>query len=147
MTYNPNSIAQLERVMHEIQGLVDRPRIQQKTWVAMGKTWLPILQIIHGELTKQPLNRDSLSEEAAIANTPQDRLSPSILIEVRVSVSKTFVNIPLADIKEVKVDKGEYYRRGAENSILLKNGKKYLTTYQETQRVIVALHKYNESLK
>lgn len=142
MPYNPNSIKELERVMQEIRGLVDRPRIQQKTWVAMGKTWLPILQIIHGELTKQPLPQPTPAEETPMAQTPS---SPSILIEAHVGRGTAFVNIALEDIHQVEVyDPNALYNRGRNNIVTLKNGQKYITKYEETQRVIAALHRYNE---
>lgn len=52
---NPNTIIALERIMLEMQNLVAHPRIQQRTWVARAKEWLPLLQIVHGELTGQRL--------------------------------------------------------------------------------------------
>ena len=50
---NKRTIIALDTVMEEMQYLVEHPRVQQKTWVAKGKTWLPILQY-----AKEDLQRD-----------------------------------------------------------------------------------------
>lgn len=34
----------LIKIIEEMQYLVEHPRIQQKTWVAKGRVWLPVLQ-------------------------------------------------------------------------------------------------------
>lgn len=143
MPYNPSSITELDRVMQEIQELIEHPRIKQRTWVAKGKTWLPILQIIHGELTRRHSSQDD-PNQITIDNTPP---SPMILVQVQTRSSKAFINIPLTDIKEVQVDERPIYMRGVENSFTLKSGKKHFTTYEESKKIIDALHKYNESLE
>lgn len=38
------------KLIAEITYLVQHPRIQQKTWVANGKRWLPILEIAQAEI-------------------------------------------------------------------------------------------------
>lgn len=54
---NAQTIAELTRILEEMEYLVAHPRIQQKTWVAKGKTWLPILRI-----ARQDLQRDVTHE-------------------------------------------------------------------------------------
>ncbi|MBK8024746.1 MAG: hypothetical protein IPK19_25815 [Chloroflexi bacterium] len=139
-TSNPNTVAALERLMHEMQNLVDHPRIQQRTWVARAKEWLPLLQIVHGELTGQ---RQSA---AADDGTPlTDRETASMLGEVSVAGGQTFINVPLATVAQVEVyrggEPGYRYVRGAHSGFILKDGRKYLTSADEAQRLVDAMRK------
>lgn len=124
-TPNPNTIAALERIIQEIRYLVDHPRIQQRTWVASGKAWLPLLYIIHGELTGQtvPLPGSTpLPDEDAM------------LVKVNLSGGENYVQIKLDDIARIQVNRV----RGS-SSITLKNGQQYLTSPDEAQRVVDAM--------
>src|SRR5437870_1579091 len=44
------TIAELEKMLIEIQYFLDHPRTQQNQWVAKGHTWKPILQQAKAEL-------------------------------------------------------------------------------------------------
>lgn len=139
---NPKTIAALEQVMQEIQHLVAHPRIQQRTWVAKGKTWLPILQIVHGELIgKAPADTEP--------SAPTKSESTSILVEVNAGYAQTFINIDLADVKQVEVyrggEPGYRYVRGAHSGFTLKDGRKYLTRPDEAQRIVDALRKRDDT--
>jgi hypothetical protein len=50
---NARTIAAIEKMMNEMQYLVDHPRMQQRNWVAKGREWLPVL-----EHTKEDLQRE-----------------------------------------------------------------------------------------
>lgn len=50
---NARTIKELDTIVEEMEYLVAHPRIQQKTWVAKGKTWLPVLRV-----ARQDLGRD-----------------------------------------------------------------------------------------
>lgn len=41
--HTKRTIEALETMIAEMQFLVEHPRMQQKRWVAKGKTWLPVL--------------------------------------------------------------------------------------------------------
>ena len=130
---NPNATAALRRVIEEIRYLVDHPRIQQRTWVASGKTWLPVLEIVYGELSL-----GYKPETTEVAQLPQRNNFDSILVEVNISVKQTFMNIDLADVLQVEV------HRSKANSFTLKDGRKYLTNPTDAQRIIDALRKAQE---
>lgn len=139
---NPNTISALERIMQEMQNLVAHPRIQQRTWVAQAKQWLPLLHIIHGELTgHQPTTDDS--------NLPVENTSDSILVEVSAGYAQTFVNISLANVQQVEVyrggEPGYRYIRGAHSGFILKDGRKYLTNPKEAQRIVDAMRRRDEA--
>lgn len=142
---NPNTILALERLMQEIQHLVDHPRIQQRTWVASGKRWLPILQIVYGELTGKDLT--STSEEKSL---DIEGNGASWLVEVNGASGQTFVNIALADVRQIEVyrggEPGHRYIRGAHSHFTLKDGRKYLTRPDEAQRLVDALNHYNSNM-
>jgi hypothetical protein len=44
MSIHPNArtVEAMEKMIAEMQYLVEHPRIQQKTWVASGRRWLPV---------------------------------------------------------------------------------------------------------
>ena len=52
----------LETIIDEMQYLVEHPRIQQKTWVAKGKTWLPTLHHAKEDLEKLQQPHDFATE-------------------------------------------------------------------------------------
>lgn len=128
---NPNTIAALERIIQEIRYLVDHPRIQQRTWVASGKQWLPLLQIIHGELTGR-------SDDLPAVTLPEDE--ETMLVKVNMSADETYVQIKLDDIDRIQVNRV----RGS-SSITLKNGQQYLTSADEAQRIVDAMRKRDEA--
>ena len=97
----PNTIAALERIMQEIQNLVDHPRIQQRTSVAYGKAWLSILQIVHEELAGKRLS--PATDETTLL---PDNDSASIRVEVNAGYAQIFVNISLANVQQVEVYRG-----------------------------------------
>lgn len=41
---------ELQHIIEQMEHLVAHPRIQQKTWVAKGKAWLPVLRIAKAHL-------------------------------------------------------------------------------------------------
>lgn len=140
---NPNTVAALERIIQEIRYLVDHPRIQQRTWVASGKTWLPLLQIIHGELTGQTSN-------AADDSQPRgDKDTGSLLVEVNSGDGQTYVNVTLANVQQVEVyrggEPGYRYVRGAHSGFVLKDGRKYLTSANEAQRLVDVMRQRDEA--
>lgn len=63
------TVEQLEQMIKEMQRLVASPRIQQKTWVALGKTWLPVLEDAKEDL------RDETAHYALLAESYQGLLS------------------------------------------------------------------------
>lgn len=140
---NPNTIAAFERIMLEMQNLIAHPRIQQRTWVARAKEWLPLLQIIHGELTGK-----KLSSATNNSNPLAENDIASILIEVNAGGGQTFINVTLANVQQVDVYRGGEpgYRhvRGAHSGFILKDGRKYLTSADEAQRIVDALRKLDE---
>lgn len=127
---NPNTAAALRAIIEEIQYLIDHPRIQQRRWVASGKKWLPVLEIVHGELSAEPRNSPSDRAQA-----PRVKDLGSILVEVNISVNQTFVNIDLADVSQVEV------HHTKTSSFTLKDGRKYLTSPKDAQRIIDAIRK------
>lgn len=141
---NPNTVAALERLMLEMQNLVAHPRIQQRTWVARAKEWLPLLQIVHGELTGQ-----KLAAAPDDVDPPVENDTTSILVEVNAGGGQTFINVTLANVQQVEVYRGGEpgYRhvRGAHSGFVLKDGRKYLTKADEAQRIVDAMRKHNES--
>lgn len=63
MSSHPNArtIAAIEKMMEEMQYLVDHPRMQQRNWVAKGREWLPVL-----EHAREDLQRDVQQNDFAI---------------------------------------------------------------------------------
>jgi hypothetical protein len=59
---NKRTVAALEKVMEEIQFLVDHPRMEQRNWVAKGKQWLPILQHAKEDLQREVNQQDFVNE-------------------------------------------------------------------------------------
>ncbi len=64
MTEHPNArtITAIEKMMNEMQYLVDHPRMQQRNWVASGKQWLPILQHAKEDLQREVSQNDFIAE-------------------------------------------------------------------------------------
>jgi len=60
MSVNPNArIAEaIEKMMNEMQYLVDHPRMQQRNWVAKGREWLPVLQHTKEDLQREVQQND-----------------------------------------------------------------------------------------
>jgi hypothetical protein len=50
---------ELQKIIEEMTYLVKHPRIQQKTWVANAKRWLPVLRIAQSQLAGEPLEGQS----------------------------------------------------------------------------------------
>lgn len=141
---NPNAVAALEKIMQEMQNLVAHPRIQQKTWVAQAKTWLPLLHIIHGELTGQ-----------RVASVPEAESSPStadeasLLVQYNGSFGSSYVNITLANVQQVGVYRGGQpgygHVRGGHSYVQLKDGRKFITSADEAQRVVDVMRRHDEA--
>jgi hypothetical protein len=55
-------ISELEKLMEQMQYLVDHPRMQQRNWVAQGKVWLPILGHVKTHLLAEKKDSDYVSE-------------------------------------------------------------------------------------
>jgi len=132
-TPNPNAVAALERILREIQYLTEHPRIQQRTWVARGKEWLPLLQIVHSELTGQPATLSTV--------TPPEN-EDTMLIKVSMSADETYMQIKLDEIDRIQVNRG----RGSSN-ITLKNGKQYILNADEAQRVVSTMRKRDDEAR
>lgn len=64
MTQHPNArtVEAIEKMMEEMQYLVDHPRMQQRNWVAKGRVWLPILQHAKEDLQRDVQQRDFVLE-------------------------------------------------------------------------------------
>ena len=45
-------VSELQKIIDEMERLVQHPRIQQKTWVAKARGWLPVLRIANEQLSK-----------------------------------------------------------------------------------------------
>lgn len=140
------TIAALEKMIQEMRFLVDNPRMQQKRWVALGRTWLPTLYQAKEDLARlgesaPPLTLDS--------QEPVTHSEDAILVQISQGKGETYINIKLADIAEVSVarhgEPGHYVQRGATNHFRLKNGTTYLTTVHETQRLVEAMQKREKS--
>ncbi len=52
----------LDQMIGEMKGQVASPRIQQKTWVAKGKVWLPILEDAQEDLLQEMAHYNLLAE-------------------------------------------------------------------------------------
>jgi hypothetical protein len=141
------TIAALEKMMQEMQFLVDNPRMQQKRWVAMGRTWLPILND-----AKEDLLRLGQSDAAPSAEVQASPAAPageeSILIKISQGSGETYLNLKLDEIAEVSVahhsEPGQKIQSDATNSFRLRNGTAYLTTVHETKRLVEALASRNK---
>ncbi len=59
---NARTIAALEQMQEEMEWLMAHPRIQQKTWVAKGKTWLPTLRMARQDLARDVTHQAEVSE-------------------------------------------------------------------------------------
>jgi len=59
------TLDELDQMMKDIQYFLDRPRTQQKRWVAKGATWIPII-----ERTKKELHSE-VEHYAVIADAYQ----------------------------------------------------------------------------
>jgi hypothetical protein len=132
------TIAALEKMISEMQYLVEHPRMQQRNWVAKGRAWLPLLRHAIEDLSKQP--------EAAKEGTEMTQnlnRNETMLIKVNVSGGETYVHINLDDVAQVTVarkgEPGYYVPRGAHSGFELKNGQKYLTNADEAQNIVNAL--------
>lgn len=55
---NARTIAAIEKLMNEMQHLVDHPRMQQRNWVAKGREWLPVLQHTKEDLQREVQQND-----------------------------------------------------------------------------------------
>ncbi|MBK9746005.1 MAG: hypothetical protein IPO91_04425 [Chloroflexi bacterium] len=128
---NPNAVAALERIIQEIRYLVDHPRIQQRTWVASGKTWLPLLQIIHGELT---------GHSETLPTSTSSETEETLLVKVNMSADETYVQIKLEDVDRIQVNRV----RGS-SSVTLKNGQQFLTSANEAQRLVDVMRQRDEA--
>lgn len=137
---NPCAVAQLELIMQEVQHLVAHPRIQQKTWVARAKQWLPLLRIIRSELIDQPQSAVPDNDTAVSAQN-----NGAILVEINAEHGQTFLSVALSDVQQVAVYRGDepgYARvRGAHSGFTLKDGRKFLTHADEAQRIVDALRR------
>jgi hypothetical protein len=134
---NARTIAALEKMIHEMQFLVDHPRMQQRNWVASGKIWLPILRHAIEDLSRVP------GSSAANTVSPSPAVeSKSILVKVNAGGGETYVHVSLENVAEVTVYRsGEGYRytRGAHSGFRLKDGRQYLTNADEAQRIVDAM--------
>lgn len=128
---NPNTVAALARIIQEIRYLVENPRIQQRTWVASGKEWLPLLYIVHGELT---------GRTEALPATPPAVSAETILVTVNLSGGENYVQIAFDAVDRTQVNS----MRG-QGSLTLKNGQHYLTSAEEAQRVVDATRQADDS--
>lgn len=128
---NPDALNALELVIQEVRYLVEHPRIQQRTWVASGTRWLPLLHIIHGELT----GRTGAPVEVAL---PEDE--NTMLVKVNMSTGTNYAQIRLSDIDRIQVND-----RRASGSVTLKNGRNHITSAEEAQRIVDRLRKRDES--
>lgn len=136
------TIAALEKMMQEMQFLVDNPRMQQKRWVAMGRTWLPILNDAKEDLLRLGQSvLPSSGEVQALSSEPARQ--ESILIKISQGNGETYLNLKLDEVAEVTVarqgEPGQPVQSNATNSFRLRNGTAYLTTVHETKRLVEAL--------
>lgn len=56
------TIAALEKMIEEMQYLVEHPRMQQRNWVAKGRIWLPVLQHAKEDLQHEVAQQDFVTE-------------------------------------------------------------------------------------
>jgi hypothetical protein len=56
------TVAALAEIIEVMQNLVNHPRVQQRRWVALGKTWLPILQHAKEDLEREVTQYDLVAE-------------------------------------------------------------------------------------
>ena len=59
---NARTVSAIEKMMEEMQYLVDHPRMQQRNWVAKGKEWLPVLHHAKEDLEKEVQQHDFVVE-------------------------------------------------------------------------------------
>jgi hypothetical protein len=141
---NSNSAEALRRIIEQIQYLVDHPRIQQKTWVANGKTWLPILQILLGELT----NKQNIWE-SGLTQRQSPQASPSALIGVSGAYGQAFLNVSFNDVHQITPyrggEPGYGFTRGGHSSITLRDGIKHLTSAEEALRLVNVIRAFDVS--
>lgn len=146
---NERTIEALKRMVAQIEYLVQHPRIQQRTWVANGRDWLPILHHAIEDLTEQGNTQLPAPETPSTATVSPEVEAAMLLVKVSAGSSETYVNINLNDITKVTVDRsgepGYRYQRGAMNSFELKNGRKYITLKAEALRLIEVLRQREEN--
>lgn len=132
-------IDDLEKLIHEMQYLVDHPRIQQKTWVANGRKWLPILHRIKGEITTA---RDTSQPQPA-EPVPQKPKTP-IVLEVHWK-GQTFMTFDLEEVAQVTIDRsgepGYRAERGVVTQFRLKDGRSFSLSKKEALRLLDELKK------
>jgi hypothetical protein len=118
---NARTVAALQKMIIEIQYLVDHPRMQQRNWVAKGRTWLPILQHAIEDLSSAL----GVSVSAPETHNPINQMA--ILVKVNVANDETYLNIDLEDVREVNVyrggEPGHRYVRGAHSDLHLRMAK------------------------
>lgn len=140
------TVEAIERMIQEMQFLVDHPRMQQKRWVAMGRTWLPTLYQAREDLARLG---NSVQSQTQADHEQTTESEDTILVRVNQGKGETYINVKLADIAEVSVahhgEPGHYVQRGATNHFRLKNGTMYLTTVHETKRLVGAMKKREPS--
>lgn len=145
---NPNkrTIAALEKMMQEMQFLVDHPRMQQRNWVAKGREWLPILR--HAK-------EDLEHPDGVVDSTNSQDISPDgdnhLLVKVNNAYGEAYLNVALEDIARVVVyrggEKGYSTVRGGHSAFELKNGERHLTTADEAQRIVDARRKLDDTFQ
>jgi len=59
---NQRTVEAIDKMMEEMQYLVDHPRMQQRNWVAKGKVWLPILEHAREDLQREVDQNDLLGD-------------------------------------------------------------------------------------
>lgn len=57
------TIEALEKIITQMQYLVDHPRMQQRNWVARGKEWLPVLHHAKEDLSQETSQHDLVVEQ------------------------------------------------------------------------------------
>jgi hypothetical protein len=59
---NARTVAAIEKMMSQMQYLVDHPRMQQRNWVARGREWLPVLEHAKQDLQREVTSQDFIVE-------------------------------------------------------------------------------------
>lgn len=140
------TIAALEKVIGEMQYLVDHPRMRQRNWVAAGKMWLPVLHQAKEDLAL-PDSHSATASAPLVNPAPIADESDIYLVRVYKGQSESYVNVRIKDITEVTIAQigtpGHYVQLGAHNSFTLKNGTHYPTTLDEALRLIEAIKQQN----
>ncbi|MFN8378116.1 MAG: hypothetical protein U0452_05540 [Anaerolineae bacterium] len=55
---NTRTVAAIEKMMSQMQYMVEHPRMQQRNWVSLGKEWLPILGQAKEDLQREVEQND-----------------------------------------------------------------------------------------